>query len=72
MKRRMVWVVMAGLAAIAAGAEEPAAALARGKLEADLGHHAVAAEAFEVGRTGSGGERPATLGSPGAAGCRAA
>ena len=45
MKRRMVWVVMAGLAAIA-GAEEPAAALARGKLEADLGHHAVAAEAF--------------------------
>jgi hypothetical protein len=31
---------------VAAGAEDPAAALARGKLEADLGHHAVAAEAF--------------------------
>jgi hypothetical protein len=29
-----------------ARAEEPAQALARGKLEADLGHHAVAAEAF--------------------------
>jgi hypothetical protein len=46
MKRRMVWVVMAVLAAVAASADEPAQALARGKLEADLGHHAVAAEAF--------------------------
>lgn len=46
MKRLMAWVVMAVLAAVAASAEEPAQALARGKLEADLGHHAVAAEAF--------------------------
>jgi len=46
MKRRMAWVVMAVLAAIAASGEEPAQALARGKLEADLGHPAVAAEAF--------------------------
>jgi hypothetical protein len=46
MKRQMAWVVAAVLAAVAAGAEEPAAAIARGKLEADLGHHAVAAEAF--------------------------
>jgi hypothetical protein len=42
----MAWVVMACLAGLAAGAEEPAQALARGRLEADLGHHAVAAEAF--------------------------
>jgi hypothetical protein len=46
MKSQMAWVVMALVAAAAAGAEEPADALARGKLEADLGHHAVAAEAF--------------------------
>jgi hypothetical protein len=46
MKRQMAWVVMALLVAVAAGAEEPGEALARGKLEADLGHHAVAAEAF--------------------------
>ena len=46
MKRQMAWVVTAVLAAVTAGAEEPAQALARGKLEADLGHHAVAAEAF--------------------------
>jgi hypothetical protein len=46
MKRRMAWVVLAGLVAVTASAEEPAQALARGKLETDLGHHAVAAEAF--------------------------
>jgi len=46
MKKRMAWVVMAVLAAVAASAEEPAQALARGKLEGDLGHYAVAAEAF--------------------------
>jgi len=46
MRRRLAWSVVAVLAAVAAGAEEPAQALARGKLEADLGHHAVAAEAF--------------------------
>ena len=46
MKRQMAWVLTAVLAAVAAGAEDPARALARGKLEADLGHHAVAAEAF--------------------------
>jgi hypothetical protein len=46
MKTRMAWVLTAVLAAVTAGAEEPAQALARGKLEADLGHHAVAAEAF--------------------------
>ena len=46
MKRRLALGVVAVLAAVAASAEEPAAALARGKLEADLGHHAVAAEAF--------------------------
>jgi hypothetical protein len=37
---------VAVLAAAAASAEDPAQALARGKLEADLGHHAVAADAF--------------------------
>jgi hypothetical protein len=43
----MAWVVVTVvLAAVAASAEEPAQALARGKLEADLGHHTVAAEAF--------------------------
>jgi hypothetical protein len=42
----MAWVVIAALAAVAAAAEEPAQALARGKLEADLGHHSVAAGAF--------------------------
>jgi hypothetical protein len=46
MRRKLAWSVVAVLAAVAAGAEEPAAALARGKLEADLGRHAVAADAF--------------------------
>jgi hypothetical protein len=46
MKKRMAWALGAALLAAAAGAEEPAEALARGKLEADLGHFAVAAEAF--------------------------
>ncbi len=46
MKRRLAWVVGAVLAAATAAAEEPSEALARGKLEADLGHQAVAAEAF--------------------------
>jgi hypothetical protein len=46
MESPMVWVAAAVLAAATAGAEEPAEALARGKLEADLGHPAVAAEAF--------------------------
>ncbi len=46
MKKQMAWVVWAVLAAATASAEEPAEALARGKLEADLGHHTVAAEAF--------------------------
>jgi len=46
MKRRVTWVVPFVLAAIAASAEEPAQALARGKLESDLGHPKVAAEAF--------------------------
>jgi hypothetical protein len=48
MKRRLAWVLMAGLVAVAASAEDPAQALTRGKLEADLGHHATAAEAFAV------------------------
>lgn len=46
MKRQVAWVVAAALATLAADAEEPGQALARGKLEADLGRHAVAAEAF--------------------------
>jgi hypothetical protein len=46
MKGFPAWIMTGLLAAAAAGAEEPAAALARGKLESDLGHHAVAAEAF--------------------------
>jgi hypothetical protein len=47
MKRLLaVIVTVVGLAAVTAYTEEPAQALARGKLEADLGHHAVAAEAF--------------------------
>jgi hypothetical protein len=46
MKRQMAWVVGAMLAVATASAEQPAEALARGKLEADLGHHAFAAEAF--------------------------
>ena len=46
MESSMAWVVAAVLAVAAARAEEPADALARGKLEADLGHLAVAAEAF--------------------------
>lgn len=45
--RAMIAAVVAGLvAAFAVAAEDPAGALARGKLEADLGHPAVAAEAF--------------------------
>jgi hypothetical protein len=46
MGRLMAWVVTAAMTAASASAEEPAAALARGRLEADLGHHGVAAEAF--------------------------
>jgi hypothetical protein len=46
MKTRVAWVLVSVLAAAAAGAEDPARALARGKLEADLGHHTGAAEAF--------------------------
>ena len=46
MKTRTAWVLAAALMAVGASAEDPAAALARGKLEADLGHHAAAAEAF--------------------------
>jgi len=46
MKRYRTWVVPFVLAAIAASAEEPAQALARGKLESDLGHPKLAAEAF--------------------------
>ena len=46
MKKRIAWLVACLLAAVAAGAEEPSQSLARGKLEADLGHHAAAAEAF--------------------------
>ena len=46
MKSFLAWIVTTLLAAFAASAEEPAAALARGKLESDLGHHTVAAEAF--------------------------
>jgi type II secretory pathway component GspD/PulD (secretin) len=46
MKRQVALVVAAALAALAAHAEEPEQALARGKLEADLGHYTVAAEAF--------------------------
>ena len=45
--RTMIAAVVAGLvAAFAVAAEDPAGALARGKLEADLGHPVVAAEAF--------------------------
>jgi hypothetical protein len=46
MRGRLAWSVVAVLAAVAASAEDPAQALVRGRLEADLGHHAVAAEAF--------------------------
>jgi len=46
MKTRTAWVLTAFLVAVLASAEEPAETLARGKLEDDLGHHAVAAEAF--------------------------
>ena len=46
MKSSMACVVFSALTVAAAAAEEPAEALARGKLEADLGHHAVAVEAF--------------------------
>jgi len=46
MKNLKACVVMTLLAAVAARAEEPATAIARGKLEADLGHHQIAAEAF--------------------------
>ena len=46
MKKCTSWVIPFVLAAAAVSAEEPADALARGKLESDLGHPAVAAEAF--------------------------
>jgi hypothetical protein len=46
MKKCLSWVIPFVLAAAAVSAEEPADALARGKLESDLGHPAVAAEAF--------------------------
>ncbi len=46
MKGSLAWIVSGLLAAVAAGAEDPAATLARGKLESDLGRHEVAAEAF--------------------------
>jgi hypothetical protein len=44
--KTLITAVVVLLAVSAARAEEPAQALARGKLEADLGHHGVAAEAF--------------------------
>jgi len=46
MKKRLSWVIPFVMAAAAVSAEEPADALTRGKLESDLGHPAVAAEAF--------------------------
>ena len=46
MKTRTAWILAAALMAVGASSEEPARVLARGKLESDLGHHAVAAEAF--------------------------
>jgi hypothetical protein len=46
MRKHLSWTIPFVLAAAALGAEEPADALARGKLESDLGHPAVAAEAF--------------------------
>ncbi len=46
MKSAMGWLAAVVLAAATATAEEPSETLARGKLEADLGNHAVAAEAF--------------------------
>jgi hypothetical protein len=46
MKKRIAGLVAGLLAAVAAGGEEPSQSLARGKLEADLGHPAAAAEAF--------------------------
>jgi hypothetical protein len=58
MKRRLLWVVAAALVAAAAPADEPATALARGKLEADLGHHAAAIEAFESVATSPGATVP--------------
>jgi hypothetical protein len=46
MRKRLSWMLPVVLVAAAVSAEEPADALARGKLESDLGHPAVAAEAF--------------------------
>jgi len=46
MRSAMSGVAAVLLAAAVGSAEEPAQALARGKLEADLGHHSAAAEAF--------------------------
>ena len=46
MKTLVATVATALVVASASAAEDPAEALARGKLESDLGHHAVAAEAF--------------------------
>jgi len=46
MKKRLSWVIPFVMAAAAVSAEEPKDALTRGKLESDLGHPAVAAEAF--------------------------
>ena len=44
--KTLIAAVVVLLAVSAARAEDPTQALARGKLEADLGHHGVAAEAF--------------------------
>jgi len=46
MKTFVATIVTAFLVASASAAEDPAQAIARGKLEMDLGHYAVAAEAF--------------------------
>jgi hypothetical protein len=46
MKSAIGWAVAAVLIGAATSAEEPSATLTRGKLEADLGHHEIAAEAF--------------------------
>jgi hypothetical protein len=43
---RLIAGLIVGLLAASLGGEDPASAIARGKLEADLGHPAVAAEAF--------------------------
>lgn len=46
MRSRVSWVALLALAAAVTVAEEPGSALTRGKLEAELGRPAVAAEAF--------------------------